>query len=274
MENLLANINATTLFIKQRINNFVPQYGIILGSGLGGMVNEINIVNEIKYDEIPNFPVSTVKGHGGKLILGKLGSKNVIAMSGRFHYYEGYTMKQVGFPIQVMKHLGIETLFISNASGGLNPKQKVGDLMILNDHINLLPTNPLIGKNEDLLGTRFPDMSEVYDKTLIEKGLSIAQKNNFTCSAGVYCSVTGPCFETPAEYRYLRIIGGDAVGMSTVPEVIVARHMNLRVFAIAVITDLGVTDTPIKITHDEVVAAANAAESKMSTIIKELIITD
>lgn len=203
-----------------------------------------------------------------------MGGKRVVAMSGRFHYYEGYTMEEVAFPIRVMKYLGIKKLFISNASGGLNPKQQIGDLMIIRDHISLLPTNPILGKNEDWLGPRFPDMSEAYDKELVAKGLQIANDHGIACHTGVYCGVTGPCFETPAEYLYLHRIGGDAVGMSTVPEVIAARHVGLTVFAIAVITDLGVTDTPVKITHAEVVTAAKASESKMSLIIKQLITTD
>jgi len=271
MENILDDIKTTTAFIKNKIQNFEPDYGVVLGSGLGGFSGAMKILFELPYTQIPNFPVSTVKGHGGKLIFGLLGEKKVVAMSGRFHFYEGYSMQQVAFPIRVMKFLGIKKLFISNASGGLNPAQKIGDLMIIKDHISLLPTNPLLGKNIDELGTRFPDMSEPYDKELIEKGLAIAAKNNISCAAGVYVGVTGPCFESPAEYKYMHIIGGDAVGMSTVPEVIAARHMLLPVFAIAVITDLGVTDNPVKITHEEVIAAANAAESTMSLIIKELI---
>ena len=274
MENLLEKIKETTNYIKNQVENFEPDYGVILGSGLGGFTGEMKIKFELPYTLIPNFPVSTVKGHGGKLIFGFLGDKKVVAMSGRFHFYEGYTMQQVAFPIRVMKFIGIKKLFISNASGGLNPAQQIGDLMIIKDHISLLPTNPLLGKNDDELGARFPDMSEPYDKSLIERGLAIAAQNKIRCAKGVYVGVTGPCFESPAEYKYMHIIGGDAVGMSTVPEVIVARHMLLPVFAIAVITDLGVTDTPVKITHEEVIAAANAAESKMSLIIKELILGD
>ncbi|MFM2048843.1 MAG: hypothetical protein RI955_1391 [Bacteroidota bacterium] len=274
MENIIEKINETVAFINTKINEFDADYGIVLGSGLGGLINEINIVHELKYADIPNFPISTVIGHSGKLIFGTIGAKKVVAMSGRFHYYEGYSMNQVAFPIRVMKFLGIKKLFLSNAAGGLNPKQQVGDLMIIKDHISLLPTNPLMGKNIDELGTRFPDMSEPYDKTMIEKALTIAIENNFRCSIGNYVGVTGPCFESPAEYRYMHIIGGDAVGMSTVPEVIAARHMLLPVFAISVITDLGVTDVPVKITHAEVIKAANDAETKFTVIIKRLIIED
>jgi purine-nucleoside phosphorylase len=274
MENIIEKINETVAFINTTINGFNADYGIVLGSGLGGLINEINIVHELKYADIPNFPISTVIGHSGKLIFGTIGTKKVVAMSGRFHYYEGYSMNQVAFPIRVMKFLGIKKLFLSNAAGGLNPKQQVGDLMIIKDHISLLPTNPLMGKNIDELGTRFPDMSEPYDKTMIEKALAIATENNFRCSIGNYVGVTGPCFESPAEYRYMHIIGGDAVGMSTVPEVIAARHMLLPVFAISVITDLGVTDVPVKITHAEVIKAANEAETKFTVIIKRLIIED
>jgi purine-nucleoside phosphorylase len=274
MENIIEKTNETVAFINTKINGFNADYGIVLGSGLGGLINEIKILHELKYADIPNFPLSTVIGHSGKLIFGTIGAKKVVAMSGRFHYYEGYSMNQVAFPIRVMKFLGIKKLFLSNAAGGLNPKQQVGDLMIIKDHISLLPTNPLMWKNIDELGTRFPDMSEPYDKTMIEKALAIATENNFRCSIGNYVGVTGPCFESPAEYRYMHIIGGDAVGMSTVPEVIAARHMLLPVFAISVITDLGVTDVPVKITHAEVIKAANEAETKFTVIIKRLIIED
>jgi purine-nucleoside phosphorylase len=274
MENIIDKINETVGFISSKINGFRPEYGVVLGSGLGGLINEINVLHQLNYADIPNFPVSTVIGHSGKLIFGTIGNKKIVAMSGRFHYYEGYSMHQVAFPIRVMKFLGIKKLFLSNAAGGLNPKQKVGDLMIIKDHISLLPTNPLLGKNIDELGTRFPDMSEPYEKTMIEKGLQIAAENNITCTSGVYVGVTGPCFESPAEYKYMHIIGGDAVGMSTVPEVIAARHMLLPVFAISVITDLGVTDVPVKITHAEVVAAATEAEAKFTIIMKRLIIED
>jgi purine-nucleoside phosphorylase len=267
---MLDKIKTTAKYIQER-TNFLPQVGIILGSGLGGLVSEIKIEHELNYSEIPNFPVSTVKGHGSKMIFGTLNGTNVIALQGRFHFYEGYTMQEVVFPVRVLKFLGIKLLILSNASGGVNPEYKVGDLMILDDHINMMNTNPLIGKNEEELGPRFPDMGEPYDKNLIAKAKSIADKNNFTCHIGVYASVTGPTFETRAEYKYIRTIGADCVGMSTVPENIVARHMGLPVFAISIITDVGGGDHLEKITHDEVLKVANLSEQKMTVILKELI---
>ncbi len=267
---MLEKIKSTADYIRNAAN-FQPQVGIILGSGLGGLVKEIETVKELNYADIPGFPVSTVKGHGSKLIFGKLNGVNVVAMQGRFHFYEGYSMDEVVLPVRVMKFLGIDKLILSNASGGVNPKYKVGDLMILDDHINLMGTNPLIGKNEDELGPRFPDMGEPYDKKLIEKALSIAKKHNYTCHTGIYAAVTGPTFETRAEYKYIKFIGADCVGMSTVPENIIARHMDMPVFAISIITDLGGSDEPEFITHEEVLKVANAAEQKMTVIIKELI---
>jgi purine-nucleoside phosphorylase len=271
MENILERIKETVNYIHEQTNQFKPEFGIILGTGLGGLVNEINIQYSLDYASIPNFPVSTVESHSGKLIFGTIENRNVVAMSGRFHYYEGYSMQQVTFPVRVMKFLEVNKLLISNASGGLNPNQEIGDLMILNDHINLQPEHPLRGKNENSLGPRFPDMSATYDKEMIAKGMAIAAANNIRCSAGVYISVPGPCLETPAEYRYLRIIGGDAVGMSTVPEVIVAHHMELPVFAISVITDVGILETPIEVSLEDVVNAAKGAEPKMTLLIKHLI---
>jgi len=267
---MLEKINQTAEFIKSKIDS-VPQIGIVLGTGLGGLVNEIEVKHTLPYDEIPNFPVSTVESHHGKLIFGLLGGKNVVAMCGRFHYYEGYTMQEVTFPIRVMKMLGVERLIISNASGGLNPAFEVGDLMIMTDHINLLPGNPLIGKNYDELGTRFPDMSKPYDTGMIEKAIAIAKEKNIRCQTGVYVAVPGPCLETPAEYKYLRTIGADTVGMSTVPEVIVARHMGLPCFAVSIITDLGVEGKIKETSLEEIIAVANVAEPKMTVIIKELV---
>lgn len=264
------NIKATAQFIKN-LNSFSPEVGIILGSGLGGLVNEIKTEFELDYSDIPNFPVSTVKGHGSKLIFGTLNGTKVVAMQGRFHFYEGYSMQEVVFPVRVLKFLGIRLLVLSNASGGVNPNFKVGDLMILDDHINLMGVNPLIGKNIEELGPRFPDMGEPYDKNLIKKAKAIADKNNFRCHTGIYAAVTGPTFETRAEYKYIRTIGADCVGMSTVPENIVARHMGLPVFAISIITDMGGSDEVEVITHDEVLRVANEAEKKMTVIIKELI---
>jgi purine-nucleoside phosphorylase len=251
--------------------NFSPEIGIILGTGLGGLVKEIEIKHSIAYETIPNFPLSTVEGHSGKLIFGYLGGKKVVAMQGRFHFYEGYDMKEVTFPVRVMKFLGINKLFVSNASGGVNPDYEIGDLMILNDHINLFPTNPLIGMNYPELGPRFPDMSDAYDKSMIKLARDIAQKNNIRVQEGIYAGLSGPCLETPAEYMYIRNIGGDTVGMSTVPEVIVARHMGIPCFAISIITDLGVPGKIVKVTHEDVQRVAEVAEPKMTLIMKELI---
>lgn len=268
---MLTTIQQAKDYICDQSFDFKPEIGIVLGTGLGGLVHEISIQHRISYKDIPHFPISTVESHHGELILGTLSGKKVVAMRGRFHYYEGYTMDQVTFPIRVMKLMGIHTLFLSNACGGLNPAFAVSDLMIIRDHINLLPENPLRGKNLDTLGPRFPDMSEPYNKTLIEKALSVAKANNITCHTGVYVVVTGPNLETPAEYKYLRIIGGDVVGMSTVPEVIVARHMGLPCFAISIITDMGVEGMIKEVSLDEIIAAANKAEPKMTMIMKELI---
>jgi len=267
---MLNEINQTVSFIKNQIN-FKPEIGIILGSGLGNLINEIDIYHKLPYTSIPNFPTSTVVGHDGQLIFGNLGGKDVIAMQGRFHYYEGYTMKEITFPIRVMKFLGIKLLILSNASGGVNPNFNIGDIMIITDHINMMGTNPLIGKNDDDLGPRFPDMHIPYDKNLIKLAKEIALKQQINYQTGVYVAVTGPTYETPAEYKLFRIIGGDAVGMSTVPEVIVARHMNLPCFALSVITDLGVEGKIIEISHEEVIEAAKSAEPKMTSIIKELV---
>lgn len=267
---MLAKIQETTQFIQKLIND-TPDAGIVLGTGLGGLVDEIQIIKDIPYTEIPNFPVSTVKGHQGKLIFGLLSGKKVLAMQGRFHFYEGYTMKELTFPIRVMKELGIKLLIVSNAAGGMNKNFKVGDIMLINDHINLMGTNPLIGHNYDELGPRFPDMGEPYDLMWLDKAKAIAKKNNIDVKEGVYAAVTGPTFETPAEYRYMRAVGADAVGMSTVPEVIVARHAGIAVFALSVITDLGGMDEIEPVSHEEVIRAANAAEPKMTAIIRDLV---
>lgn len=248
-----------------------PSVGIILGTGLGGLVKEINIIDEIAYENIPNFPVSTVESHSGKLIFGELGGKHVVAMQGRFHYYEGYSLQQVTFPVRVMKLLGIEKLFVSNASGGVNPDFEIGEIMIMNDHINLFPGNPLIGKNIDEMGPRFPDMSDAYDENMIELAIQIAKENNIRVAVGCYAGMTGPTLETPSEYKYVRIIGADAVGMSTVPEVIVARHMDIPCFAISIITDLGVPGKIEKVSVQDVINVASKQEPKMTIIMKELI---
>jgi len=268
---MLENIQRTTSYIKSRIGDFEPEVGIILGTGLGGLVKEIEIEKQMMYANIPDFPISTLEFHSGKLIFGTLAGKKVVAMQGRLHYYEGYNMQQITFPVRVMKMLGVKTLFVSNASGALNPDFKKGDLMIIEDHINLQPHNPLVGNNENELGPRFPDMSEPYNKVLIEKGLKIAADNNIPCHKGVYVSVTGPNLETRAEYRFLRIIGGDAVGMSTVPEVIVANHMSLPVFAISVLTDEGFPDTLKPVSIEEIIAVSSAAEPQLTLILKELV---
>jgi purine-nucleoside phosphorylase len=262
-------IKSTAAYIQSRIS-FVPEVGIILGTGLGGLVQEITIHDTIPYKEIPNFPVSTVEGHSGKLIAGELGGRKVLAMQGRFHYYEGYTMQEVTFPVRVMKLLGVKFLFVSNASGGVNPEFEIGDLMIINDHINFFPSNPLIGRNMKEFGPRFPDMSEAYSTELIAKGKKVAAANNIKVREGVYLGLSGPTFETPAEYRMVRILGADAVGMSTVPEVIVARHMDIPCFAMSIITDLGVPGKIVEVTHEEVQEVAAGAEKKMTLIMKEL----
>ena len=259
-------------YIKQRVNDFNPEIGIILGTGLGGLVTEMEIEHQLMYSNIPNFPISTLEFHSGKLIFGTLSGKKVVAMQGRLHFYEGYNMKQITFPVRVLKMLGIQHLFVSNASGSLNPDFKKGHLMIIDDHINLQPDNPLIGRNDEDFGPRFPDMSAPYEKDLIEKALSIAQRENITCHKGVYVSVTGPNLETKAEYKYLRIIGADAAGMSTVPEVIVANHMGLPTFAISVLTDEGFPETLKAVSVEEIIKIATEAEPKLTQILKELIL--
>lgn len=271
MENLLNRIQETKTYLQQKITQHYP-FGIILGSGLGNLTKDIETHVQIPYGDIPNFPVSTVQGHKGSLIFGSLGGKNVVAMSGRFHYYEGYSMQEVTFPVRVMKALGVETLLISNASGGMNADFEVGDLMILNDHIYLQPEHPLRGKNFEKLGPRFPNMNHAYDPELIHKALKIAVDNNITCHEGVYAGVQGPTFETPAEYKMYHILGADAVGMSTTPEVVVARHSNMRVFAISVISDMGYPpEKADKVTHEFVLQKAAEAEPKMRKIIVELL---
>jgi purine-nucleoside phosphorylase len=266
---MLEKILGTTEFLKNRgiIN---PEAGIILGTGLGGLTQKIKILLEIDYRDIPDFPVSTVEGHAGKLIYGDFGGKRIVALKGRFHYYEGYGPQEVALPIRVMKHLGIKYLFLSNAAGGVNPSFQIGDIMIITDHINLM-RNPLIGQNDERIGPRFPDMSSAYDKSLIEKAVEIAENKGITVQKGVYLGTPGPTFETPSEYRYFRIIGADSVGMSTVPEVIIARHMNLPCFAVSIITDLGVEGKIEFTTHKSVLQEAEKAEARMTTIMTELI---
>jgi len=263
-------LNEIVSYIKEKVD-FEPEIGIVLGTGLGGLVNVIEEVAVVKYSDIPHFPVSTVKGHKGQLMFGYIGGKKVVVMQGRFHYYEGYDIKDIALPIRTMHLLGVKTLLLSNAAGGMNPEFSVGDVMLITDHINLMGTNPLIGPNDDELGPRFPDMSAVYDKELINKAKKIANKQGLKVQKGVYLAVTGPTFETPAEYKYMRIIGGDAVGMSTVPEAIVARHAGMKCFAISIITDLGIEGIVEEVSHEEVLEVAAKAESKMTNIIKELL---
>lgn len=266
-------LHETVEYIKRKTSNFQPEIGIVLGTGLGGLVNEIEIEYNLMYSNIPNFPISTLEFHSGKLIFGTLKGKKVVAMQGRLHYYEGYSMQQITFPIRAMKALGIHCLFVSNAAGSLNPSFKKGDLMIINDHINLQPESPLRGHNDADMGPRFPDMSQPYSRKLIANALEIAEKEKITCHQGVYVSVTGPNLETKAEYTYLRIIGGDAVGMSTVPEVIVANHMQVPVFAISVLTDEGFTEILKPVSLEEILETAKAAEPKMTKILSQLIST-
>lgn len=267
---MLQKIQETANYIMKTLPTN-PIIGIILGTGLGNLVTQLTNTIEIPYENIPHFPVSTVEGHSGKLILGKLGKVEVLAMQGRFHYYEGYDMKDVTFPVRVMHAIGIKTLLVSNASGGMHPDFNIGDLMIITDHINLFPEHPLRGKNFTELGTRFPDMSEAYSKGLICKAKEIAKRNNIKVVEGIYVGTTGPTFETPAEYKYFRIIGGDAVGMSTVPEVIVANHAGMKVFGMSIITDLGVPGKIVEVTHEEVQEIGNKAQPLMTQIMKELI---
>ena len=269
--NWLERIQETSDFIKQRLNNKLPKTAIILGSGLGAVVDHINVEVEIPYNEVPNFPVSTVEGHKGCLIFGTLGNKYIMAMQGRFHYYEGYSMQEVTFPIRVMKAIGIKTLFVSNASGGMNPDFRVGDLMVITDHINVFPEHPLHGKNINELGPRFPAMVDAYSPRLVQMARDIAKEKGIRLMEGVYVGTQGPTFETPAEYRYFWRIGGDAVGMSTVPEVIVARHGDIEVFGISIITDLGVEGAVEKASHEEVQRAAAAAQPIMAMLIQEMV---
>lgn len=247
-----------------------PETAVILGSGLGNLVNELTDTYEIAYKDIPHFPVSTVEGHSGRLIFGKLGQKDIMAMQGRFHYYEGYSMKEVTFPVRVMRELGIQTLFVSNAAGGTNPTFEIGDLMIITDHINFFPEHPLRGKNISY-GPRFPDMSEAYDRTLIARAKEIASQKGITLREGIYIGTQGPTYETTAEYRMFARWGADAVGMSTVPEVIVANHCGIRVFGMSVITDLGVEGKIVEVSHEDVQRAADAAQPRMTAIMREMI---
>lgn len=270
MSNIIRQLEETTAFLRG-VYPHVPAIGIILGSGLGNFTSQIHSELEIPYEAIPNFPVSTVEGHRGRLIFGTVAGKMVVAMAGRFHFYEGYSAEQVVFPVRLMKFLGVETLLVSNAAGGVNPGFAVGDLMLITDHISFAVVNPLIGKNETQLGPRFPDMSEPYNKELIKTMKEIAAGSGIKLQQGVYFGVTGPTFETRAEYLLIHRLGGDAVGMSTVQEVITANHMGLKVAAVSIITDLGIREEDNVITHEEVLQAAAEAEPKLTTLFTRLI---
>jgi purine-nucleoside phosphorylase len=268
--NHFEQLTEATAFLQQ-YHTAGAKTAVVLGSGLGNFVQEIQVQHEVSYESIPHFPVSTVEGHHGKLIFGTIAGKPIIAMAGRFHYYEGYTPEEVVFPIRVMKMLGIQTVLLSNAAGGVNPNFKVGDLMIIKDHISFAIINPLLGKNDNRLGTRFPDMSEPYKKSLIQTAKDIAQEMNVQVQEGVYFGVTGPTFETRAEYKLVHTLGGDAVGMSTVQEVIAAVHADMEVFAMSVITDIGIREEENVISHEDVLQAAKEAEPKFSAIFRELV---
>ena len=265
-------VQQTVEYIKNK-TGFTPEYGIILGSGLGSFTDDIKIEHTLPYNEIPNFPVSTVEGHKGALVFGTIGDKKVVAMQGRFHYYEGYDMKQVTFPVRVMKYIGVTKLIVSNASGGVNPNYKVGSIVLIKDHINMLPEHPLRGKNDERFGPRFVNMSEPYSQKMIAKAKEVAKELNIEVQDGVYLGLQGPTFETLSEYRMVKALGGDCVGMSTVPEVIVARHMELETFGLSVITDMGNEDAIETITHEEVLEAAREAEPHVRQLIKQLILT-
>lgn len=266
-------VQQTVEFIKSKID-ISPEYGVILGSGLGGFTEDIQIEYTLPYRKIPNFPVSTVEGHKGALVFGTIGDKKVMAMQGRFHFYEGYSMQQTTFPVRVMKYLGVKKLIVSNASGGVNPNYAVGDIVLINDHINMMPEHPLRGKNDERFGPRFLNMGEPYSRKLISKARIIAADLGIEVKDGVYMSLQGPTFETLAEYRMVKILGADCVGMSTVPEVIVARHMDLEVFGVSVITDIGHEDSIAEVNHEEVLQAAAKAEPRVRTLIKAFVERD
>jgi len=270
MSELISKINETLEVIKKITTDEYP-FGIILGTGLGALAKDIDVQHEIDYEDLPHFPLSTVESHHGKLIFGKIGDKNVIAMQGRFHFYEGYSMKQITYPVRVMKFLGVKILLVSNACGGMNPIYQRGDIMLMVDHINLLGDNPLIGMNEDELGPRFPDMSEPYDLGLIKVAEEVALENKIKVQKGIYVAVPGPNLETKAEYRFLRAIGADVVGMSTIPENLVANHMGLKVLGISIVTDECFPDSLKPVNVEEIIATAMKAEPKMTLIMKEVV---
>lgn len=263
-------VQETVAFLKQK-TNYTPEFGVVLGSGLGGFAKDITIDFSIPYQEIPNFPISTVQGHKGALLFGTINNKKVVAMQGRFHYYEGYSMEQVTFPIRVMKYLGVTQLIVSNASGGVNPNFKVGDVMLITDHINFMPEHPLRGKNDERFGPRFLNMSEPYSKAMANKARKLAKEKNIALQEGIYLALQGPTFETLAEYKMVRAVGADCVGMSTVPEVIVARHMDINCLGISIITDMGDEENIDEVNHNEVLEAAKKAEPKVRALIKQFI---
>ncbi len=268
---MLNKIYQTCDYIKNK-TNFLPEYAIILGSGLGGFVDDIQVEYTLPYSEIPNFPITTVKGHNGALIFGTIGNKKVMAMQGRFHYYEGYDMKEVTFPVRVMKYLGVQKMIASNASGGVNSNYKVGSIVIIKDHINMFPEHPLRGQNEERMGERFVNMSEPYSKKMIQKARELAKQFEIEIEEGVYVGLQGPTYETLSEYKMVKNIGGDCVGMSTIPEIIVAKHMNMECFGISVITDIGNEENIEEVSHAEVMKAAKKAEPNLRKLIKELVI--
>ena len=265
-------VQETVNFIKEK-TGFTPEYGVILGSGLGSFTDDIQIEFTLSYSDIPNFPVSTVQGHKGALVFGTIGDKKVVAMQGRFHFYEGYDMKQVTFPVRVMKYLGVTKLIVSNASGGVNPNYEVGSIVIIKDHINMMPEHPLRGKNDERFGPRFVNMSEPYSKAMMIKAKEVAKSLAIEVQDGIYMGLQGPTFETLAEYKMVKNIGADCVGMSTVPEVIVARHMDMEVFGLSVITDMGDEENIEEVNHAEVLKAAQKAEPQVRELIKKLIIS-
>ena len=265
-------VQETVQFLKDKTQDFSPEYGVILGSGLGGFADDISVDFTIDYHDIPNFPVSTVQGHKGALLFGTIGTKKVVAMQGRFHYYEGYNMQEVTFPVRVMKYIGVDKLIVSNASGGVNPSFKVGDVMMITDHINFMPEHPLRGKNDERFGPRFLNMSEPYSRAMMQKGRELAKEIGFDLKEGVYLALQGPTFETLAEYRMVKNLGADCVGMSTVPEVIVARHMDMNCFGVSVITDMGDEESIHDVNHEEVLEAAKTAEPKVRALIQNLIL--
>ncbi len=265
-------VQETVQFLKNKTQDFSPEYGVILGSGLGGFADDISVEYSIDYHDIPNFPVSTVQGHKGALLFGTIGTKKVVAMQGRFHYYEGYNMQEVTFPVRVMKYIGVDKLIVSNASGGVNPSFKVGDVMMITDHINFMPEHPLRGKNDERFGPRFLNMSEPYSRAMMQKGRELAKEIGFDLKEGVYLALQGPTFETLAEYRMVKNLGADCVGMSTVPEVIVARHMDMNCFGVSVITDMGDEENIHDVNHEEVLEAAKTAEPKVRALIQNLIL--